>query len=57
MKEYIIIPIEDIEERMSLIETQMKVFDSKSPYSYALVQMYTLLSELLATSKHINYDI
>ncbi len=54
MVEHIIIPIKEIEDRMTQIEIQMNALSPTSGYSYALSKMYTLLEELLATSKHID---
>jgi len=54
MVSHIIIPIKEIQDRMTLIESQMNVLRPESGQSYALSKMYSLLSELLETSKHIN---
>lgn len=38
--------LEDIKERMDIIESQMEIVKDNKMYSYALSRMYTLLEEL-----------
>lgn len=41
--------LNDIKERMDMIQSQMEILKDNTMYSYALSKMYTLLEELRLT--------